>query len=273
MALNTEQMRVDHSSLIRQNQLRQADLERENAELTASLTSQQKEILRLQHSTSSSSHHSLNSNMDYIALQQELTSLTAKYEAIVDLNEENERKLKLLERENRASSMNFEDEKRRNLATIDELALKVTDLENKLAARSKQGGAGGVGGSGGFLFSSASVDAGDDMERHGGQKEGEWLQFRCRNLIEISLSSRYDQFCEFTSTFPFLFVCRPLPRCAEHGLRHTLPGTAGAPVAVAEPEQATAEEAGGRAGAAGREERPQEQTGGHADQVCVCVWV
>jgi len=173
MAINTEQMRVDHSSLIRQNQLRQADLERENAELTASLTAQQKEIVRLQHSSSSVSNSSLNNNMDYIVLQQELSSLTAKYEAIVDLNEENERKLKLLERENRASSMNFEDEKRRNLTTIDELALKVTDLENKLAARSKQGGAGGVGGSGGFLFSSASVDAGDGTERDGGHKEGE----------------------------------------------------------------------------------------------------
>jgi len=37
------------SSLIKQNQLRQADLERENAELVASLTAQQKEIVRLQH--------------------------------------------------------------------------------------------------------------------------------------------------------------------------------------------------------------------------------
>jgi len=39
------------SSLIKQNQLRQADLERENAELVASLTAQQKEIVRLQHNS------------------------------------------------------------------------------------------------------------------------------------------------------------------------------------------------------------------------------
>eukprot|EP01032_Pedospumella_encystans_P010542 gene10542-12312_t len=167
MVLNTEQMRIDHSSLIKQNQLRQADLERENAELVASLTAQQKEIVRLQHNSGNNvgALSNIDNNIDYITLQQELSTLSSKYEEMCDKNEENERKVKLMERENRAFMMNNDDEKRRNLATIDELTLKVSELESKLNNKRLGGGnhgtTGAGAGNGNFLFSSASVDAGD----------------------------------------------------------------------------------------------------------------
>jgi len=90
-----------------------------------------------------------------------------------DKNEENERKVKLMERENRAFMMNNDDEKRRNLATIDELSLKVTELESKLSNKRLSGGSSGAAGTGtgngGFLFSSASVDTGDGASP---QKDG-----------------------------------------------------------------------------------------------------
>eukprot|EP00598_Pedospumella_elongata_P001435 CAMPEP_0184975852 /NCGR_PEP_ID=MMETSP1098-20130426/6947_1 /TAXON_ID=89044 /ORGANISM="Spumella elongata, Strain CCAP 955/1" /LENGTH=855 /DNA_ID=CAMNT_0027498627 /DNA_START=54 /DNA_END=2621 /DNA_ORIENTATION=+ len=167
MVLNTEQMRIDHSSLIKQNQLRQADLERENAELVASLTAQQKEIVRLQHNSGNNvgALSNIDNNIDYITLQQELSTLSSKYEEMCDKNEENERKVKLMERENRAFMMNNDDEKRRNLATIDELTLKVSELESKLNNKRLGGGNSGTtgagAGNGNLLFSSASVDAGD----------------------------------------------------------------------------------------------------------------
>ncbi len=112
-------------------------------------------------------------NIDYITLQQELSTLSSKYEEMCDKNEENERKVKLMERENRAYMMNNDDEKRRNLATIDELTLKVNELESKLNNKRLSGGNSGVAGIGtgnsGFLFSSASVDAGDGASP---QKDG-----------------------------------------------------------------------------------------------------
>ena len=116
------------------------------------------------------------SNIDYITLQQELSTLSSKYEEMCDKNEENERKVKLMERENRAFMMNNDDEKRRNLATIDELTLKVSELESKLNNKRLGGGnsgsTGAGAGNGNFLFSSASVDAGDGGSP---QKDGKIL--------------------------------------------------------------------------------------------------
>ena len=179
MQLHTEQMRVDHSSLLRQNQVRQAELERENAELTSSLTQQQKEIQRLQHfsrnnnnstgtigSNNNNSNSSGNMNIesyasrDYVTLQQEVISITAQLEQERDKTEEMERRLKVQEREARAASMNAEDERRRSGVLVDELSAKVADLESRLNAR-KLPPKGFHGAPGGYFLSSASADAAD----------------------------------------------------------------------------------------------------------------
>lgn len=181
MQANTEQMRVDHSSLLRQNQLRQAELERENAELVASLTQQQKELQRLQHqnSTGNTAYSSLGgtNGRDYVTLQQELIELTASFEKERDRSEDLDRRLRIAEREARAAQMTFEDEKRRNCATIDELGAKLADLEGKNNSR-RAGNKGATGATTGFLLSAGSNQEGGENEQ---EKYAEHAQYATNN--------------------------------------------------------------------------------------------
>jgi chromosome segregation ATPase len=173
--VSAEQMRSDHSALVRQHQLRQADLERENAELVASVTQQQKELQRLQHQSSNNTGlfaaNSSLENSDYITLQQELITLTGKYESEKDKFEELDRKVKITEREARAAQMNAEEERKRSAGTIDALSAKVAELESKLNSRKLQP-AGFASGSG-FLPSSAQGEVGGNGNDHGGEKHAE----------------------------------------------------------------------------------------------------
>jgi chromosome segregation ATPase len=173
--VSAEQMRSDHSALVRQHQLRQADLERENAELVASVTQQQKELQRLQHQSSNNTGlfaaNSSLENSDYFTLQQELITLTGKYESEKDKFEELDRKVKITEREARAAQMNAEEERKRSASTIDALSAKVAELESKLNSRKLQPA--GFASGAGFLPSSAQGEVGGNGNDHGGEKHAE----------------------------------------------------------------------------------------------------
>lgn len=142
MQLGAEQMRADHSALVRQYQHRQAELERENAELVLSVTKQEKELQALRHHASAnpgSLGPSMSSeNRDYYTLQEEVAVLSRNLETERDRSEDLDRKLKIAEREARAAQMNVDEERRRSTATIDALSAQVAELEAKLNARRLQ---------------------------------------------------------------------------------------------------------------------------------------
>lgn len=194
MQLSTEQMRADHSALIRQHQRRQEDLERENAELVASVTQQQKEIQRLQHfGNAGTGGGTLSDNHDYLTMQQDLITVTGKYEAEKDKTEELDRRLKIAEREARAAQMNLDDERRRSNATIDALSAKVAELEGKLSSRKLQHPSSGPGA--GFLLSSASVDGGGkvgELGGSGGDGRGEAASSALKAHASLTLAD-YEQ--------------------------------------------------------------------------------
>lgn len=142
--LQNEQMQHDNSSLLRHSQMRQAELEEENASLSETIGRQQSEIIRLTqtHSSSkiSSSSSSQRSGDDiedmnhrdraYFALQQEVQQLHSSLEAQKVINVELERNIVLLEREVKAAALSMDDERKRSEVTIAELTSKVADVEN-----------------------------------------------------------------------------------------------------------------------------------------------
>ncbi|KAJ1413732.1 hypothetical protein B484DRAFT_454991 [Ochromonadaceae sp. CCMP2298] len=164
-----EQMRVDQASLLRQHQQQREALERENAELCASLAQQQREIARLGAQSSlneglgasasagagdrgvGGSGSDLYVNRDYVSLQQELQQVSGRLEESQDRAEEAERRARLLEREARAAQLSLEDERARH-----------AEQEARL------GGSGaGSGGSGATISSQSDV----------GVREGESFLF------------------------------------------------------------------------------------------------
>jgi hypothetical protein len=148
--LQNEQMQHDNSSLLRHSQLRQAELEEENAALSETIGRQQSEINRLtQLSSSSSSSFSSSSNSSsssqrsgddiedvnhrdraYFTLQQEIQQLHDTLDTQRTINVELDRKVILLEREVKASALSLEDERKRSECVITELTSKVAEMEN-----------------------------------------------------------------------------------------------------------------------------------------------
>ena len=126
LQFSNEQMRAEHASLIKQNQIRQADLESENNELTISLTEKQKEINRLRNMNASEVNNSENFiNQEYISMQQEILRLSKELEIEKEKNSEYDRKLKQTDYEIKASQLSIEDERKRNSVTIQELTNQI----------------------------------------------------------------------------------------------------------------------------------------------------
>ena len=142
--LQNEQMQHDNSSLLRHSQMRQAELEEENASLSETIGRQQSEIIRLTQSHSSSKINSSSSSQRsgddiedmnhrdraYFALQQEVQQLHSSLEAQKVINVELERNIVLLEREVKAAALSIDDERKRSEGTIAELTSKLADVEN-----------------------------------------------------------------------------------------------------------------------------------------------
>jgi predicted nucleic acid-binding Zn-ribbon protein len=166
MQVNSEQMRADHSALVRQYQHRQAELERENAELVLSVTKQEKELQSLRHHASANPGGlgpvMSSENRDYYALQEEVAVLSRSIEIERDKCEELERKLKVTEREARAAQMNTEEERRRSAATIETLSAKIAELEGKLNARKLQP-ASGIS----MLMTASNAEGGEKVDEAG----------------------------------------------------------------------------------------------------------
>jgi len=66
---------------------------------------------------------------DYVALQKEVLSVTTHFEAEQEKSEGLERQVRQLEREIRAMQLNEEDQRKRHTATVDDLLLKIKQLE------------------------------------------------------------------------------------------------------------------------------------------------
>lgn len=153
-----EQMRSDHAALLRQNQLRQTELEKENTELSSTIATQQKELKRLEqvqermsewleqkegaagtgessvpsfNRTNSGISHNYHTRDSY-ALQQEVTQLAYQVEQLQNERTDLLSQIKGFERESRAAQLSYDDEKKRSSAVIEELSNQVMDLESQL---------------------------------------------------------------------------------------------------------------------------------------------
>lgn len=155
---NTERLRNDHGAVVRQSQVRQAEIERELTELANSLASKEKEVYKLQeqvatlselkgngNNSSAASYNNVSvhsyASRDYIQLQQELAALASSLDKERQKNEDIEQRYKSLERDARVAQINLDDEKKRSRATIDELNAKINQLEGELHSHRDSKGA------------------------------------------------------------------------------------------------------------------------------------
>ena len=130
----TEQIRNDYNIIIKQYQTRQDNLEVENSELINSVTLQQKEIQKLQNLIDNNSNNNIDNinNNNYNNIQYELITLTEKYNLEIEKSEELNRKIQNLIYEKEKNEINNNEEKQRNQQIINNLTLKMNELENKL---------------------------------------------------------------------------------------------------------------------------------------------
>ena len=130
----TEQIRNDYNIIIKQYQTRQDNLEVENSELINSVTLQQKEIQKLQNLIDNNSNNNIDNinNNNYNNIQYELITLTEKYNIEIEKSEELNRKIQNLIYEKEKNEINNNEEKQRNQQIINNLTLKMNELENKL---------------------------------------------------------------------------------------------------------------------------------------------
>eukprot|EP01038_Epipyxis_sp_PR26KG_P014311 gene14311-19195_t len=184
---NIEQLRLEHVSLIRQNQIRQAELERENSELINSLTEKQKEISKLQNNNHNmiSGNSLLNdNNKDYQNYQQEIISLTTTVEKQNEIIIENERRIKLYESEIKATQISIEDERKRNISTINDMSSQIHSLEDKVREFRRQEARGG--GIGNPLFLMESSIANNNTNNNNSDMDNLDLQKQSFSIEEYS---------------------------------------------------------------------------------------
>ena len=129
----SEQMRTEHASLLRQSQVRQAELEQTNVELTIGITEKQREITRLKLSLERAGKEDAESAVRQVdGVRQQMAVLTAQLEEERLRYQQQERRLRTAECEAKAAVLNWADEKQRLQCTITSLEASVTALEDKL---------------------------------------------------------------------------------------------------------------------------------------------
>ena len=136
---SSEQMRQEHASLVRQSQVRQAELEQANVELTIGITEKQREVTRLKLSLERAGKEESEGVVREVdGVRQQMATLAAQLEEERQRYQQQERRTRHLECESKASAMNWEDEKQRLQGTIASLEHTVSGLEDQL--RDKGGG-------------------------------------------------------------------------------------------------------------------------------------
>lgn len=152
----SEQLRTDQASLMRSSQVRQAELEAINSELSSSLTDKQREISRLQQQLHQSGKDDFSfREMDGLRQQNILLGQQVEEEREKVLT--CERKLRQMECEIRAAQISLDDERMRASTINTDLTAQIATLEDKLRDALSGGGAG---------RSHMKRDQGDDMGRY-----------------------------------------------------------------------------------------------------------
>jgi hypothetical protein len=131
------QMRAEHSSLLRQSQLRQHELERSIAEISSSLMEKDKEVVRLQNILQQTGRDET-SLRELESLRNHSANLLTQLEERNDKFTTLERRNKALESELRANLLNFQDERDRNKDVIASLEGKIIALEDHLKEFNKK---------------------------------------------------------------------------------------------------------------------------------------
>ena len=187
----TEQIRNDYNIIIKQYQTRQDNLEVENSELINSVTLQQKEIQKLQNLIDNNSNNNIDNinNNNYNNIQYELITLTEKYNIEIEKSEELNRKIQNLIYEKEKNEINNNEEKQRNQQIINNLTLKMNELENKLN-NTKTIKIKNYSSNSGFLFSSNNNNNIESSSEH--HQEDNNNNTTTPIILEIS-QEEYDQ--------------------------------------------------------------------------------
>ena len=186
----TEQIRNDYNIIIKQYQTRQDNLEVENSELINSVTLQQKEIQKLQNLIDNNSNNNIDNinNNNYNNIQYELITLTEKYNLEIEKSEELNRKIQNLIYEKEKNEINNNEEKQRNQQIINNLTLKMNELENKLN-NTKTIKIKNYSSNSGFLFSSSDNNNNIESSSEHHQEDN---NNNTTTILEIS-QEEYDQ--------------------------------------------------------------------------------
>ena len=186
----TEQIRNDYNIIIKQYQTRQDNLEVENSELINSVTLQQKEIQKLQNLIDNNSNNNIDNinNNNYNNIQYELITLTEKYNIEIEKSEELNRKIQNLIYEKEKNEINNNEEKQRNQQIINNLTLKMNELENKLN-NTKTIKIKNYSSNSGFLFSSSDNNNNIESSSEHHQEDN---NNNTTTILEIS-QEEYDQ--------------------------------------------------------------------------------
>eukprot|EP00607_Mallomonas_marina_P010832 CAMPEP_0182421048 /NCGR_PEP_ID=MMETSP1167-20130531/6239_1 /TAXON_ID=2988 /ORGANISM="Mallomonas Sp, Strain CCMP3275" /LENGTH=504 /DNA_ID=CAMNT_0024597773 /DNA_START=46 /DNA_END=1561 /DNA_ORIENTATION=+ len=126
-----QEIRVQHEQLLHHNHSRYTDLEKENMELTNSITDKQKEIQKLLRIIEGGGKEMI-SQREIDGLRQQYTSLSSVLEEERERNIQIEKKSRVIECEYKAAQVLWEDERERHTATMNELETEIAELRNKL---------------------------------------------------------------------------------------------------------------------------------------------
>eukprot|EP00596_Hydrurales_sp_CCMP1899_P008393 CAMPEP_0119050878 /NCGR_PEP_ID=MMETSP1177-20130426/72402_1 /TAXON_ID=2985 /ORGANISM="Ochromonas sp, Strain CCMP1899" /LENGTH=633 /DNA_ID=CAMNT_0007029821 /DNA_START=11 /DNA_END=1909 /DNA_ORIENTATION=- len=131
VTIASELMRGEHASLLRLSQVRQAELEQSNVELSIGVTERQREISRLKLMQEQGGREDSEASVREVdGLRQQMTSLGGDLEAERQRLQQQEKRMRQQECEAKASTINWEDEKQRLQATVQSLEGQITVLED-----------------------------------------------------------------------------------------------------------------------------------------------
>ena len=139
---SSELVRQEHASLMRQSQVRQAELEQANVELTINITERQREVTRLKLALERAGREDGETAVREVdGLRQQMAALTAQLEEERLRCQQHERARRHAECEAKAAAMNWDDEKHRLQATVSSLEATAASLEDRLAKEKQHSGA------------------------------------------------------------------------------------------------------------------------------------
>lgn len=143
-----ERLRLEHATLIRQSQRRQAELEKANAELSAGLAEARKELQLCQQQTSSTSGANFAAEEQLASLRQELKRAHAELFDERNAREALNKRLHASEAELRVAIAAVDDERARVLVTATAHARAIAALQEQLTTAERSINASKVSGSG-----------------------------------------------------------------------------------------------------------------------------